>query len=272
MHESPHIAALASHLDGLGRVLLGYSGGVDSALLAVVATRALGAGRFLAVIGRSDSYPEVQHQGALDIARQFGVPLLEVATHELDDPAYRANSPDRCYYCKRELWSRLGELARERGFTTIVDGTNTDDLGEHRPGIRAAGERAVRSPLADLGWTKQRIRAAAHALGIPVWDAPAAPCLSSRIQYGLTVTPGRLRQVEAAEALLRGLGVTGDLRVRHRGDLASVEVLPEVRALLVARWDEAKQGLHALGFPRVELDPRGYRRGALLHELPVLGA
>ena len=272
MHESPDITALASHLDGLGRVLLGYSGGVDSALLAVVATRALGAGRFLAVIGRSDSYPAVQHLGALDIARRFGIPLLEVATHELDDPAYRANSPDRCYYCKRELWSRLGELARDREFTAIVDGTNADDLGEHRPGLRAAGERAVRSPLAELGWTKPWIRAAAQLLGIPVWDAPAAPCLSSRIQYGLTVTPERLRQVEAAEALLRGLGVTGDLRVRHRGDRASVEVLPEVRASLIARWEEAEQGLHALGFREVELDPRGYRRGALLHELPVLGA
>ncbi len=272
MHDSKDIAALSSHLDGLGRVLLGYSGGVDSALLAVVATRALGRGRFLAVIGRSDSYPEVQHQGALDLARQFGIPYLEVTTRELDDPDYRANNPDRCYFCKRELWSRLAEIAAEQGFTTIVDGTNADDLTEHRPGLRAAGEREVRSPLAELGWTKVRIRAAAQALGIPVWDAPAAPCLSSRIQYGLTVTTERLQQVEAAEALLRGLGVTGDLRVRHRGDLASVEVLPEAQALLEERWNEAEQGLHALGFRKAELDPRGYRRGGLLHDLPVLGA
>ncbi len=272
MDQSPDLAALASHLDGLGRVLLGYSGGVDSALLAVVATRALGDRRFLAVIGRSDSYPEVQHQGAVDIARRFGVPLLEIATHELDDPGYRANRPDRCYYCKRELWGRLGELARDQGFTAIVDGTNADDLAEHRPGLRAAGERQVRSPLAELGWTKPRIRAAAQRLCLPVWDAPAAPCLASRIQYGLTVTPERLRQIEAAEALLRGLGVTGDLRVRHRGDVASVEVLPDIRASLAARWSEAEQGLRALGFGRVELDPRGYRRGALLHELPVLGS
>ncbi len=262
---------LAAHLEGLGRVLLGYSGGVDSALLAVVGARALGPDRFLAVIGRSEAYPEVQYRAATAIARQFEVPLVEVDTLELEDPRYRANAPDRCYFCKQELWTRLGALARARGFTTIIDGTNADDLGEHRPGIRAAAEFRVQSPLADLGWTKPMIRAAAQALGLPTWDAPAAPCLSSRIQYGLAVTPERLRQVEAAEEFLRRAGVTGDLRVRHRGDHASVEVALDQVEMLAARWPVLSVELAALGFGRVELDRRGYRRGALLAALPVLG-
>lgn len=271
MAPAPDPRALAAHLQGLGRVMLGYSGGVDSALLAVVGARTLGPDRFLAVIGRSDSYPEAQYRAATDIAARFGVPLLEVVTRELDDPRYRANAPDRCYFCKHELWTRLGALAGARGFTTIIDGTNADDLGEHRPGLRAAAEFRVRSPLADLGWTKAMIRAVAQGLGLPTWDAPAAPCLSSRIQYGLAVTPERLRQVEAAEALLRRAGVTGDLRVRHRGDHASVEVAPDQVASLAGRWAGLAADLAALGLGRVELDPRGYRRGALLAELPVLG-
>jgi uncharacterized protein len=159
----------------------------------------------------------------------------------------------------------------ERGFTTIVDGTNADDLTEHRPGLRAAGQRGVQSPLAELGWKKAEIRLAAARLGIPCWDAPAAPCLSSRIQYGLEVTPERLRQVEEAEAWLRSLGIEGDLRVRHRGDRASVEVTPAMQALAVARWPLIRERLRVLGFVESDLDPRGYRRGGLLSELPVLG-
>jgi uncharacterized protein len=265
------ITDLEAHLAGLGRVLLGYSGGVDSALLAVVARGALGRRQFLAVIGRSASYPAEQYASAISTARQFDLPLLELDTHELDDPAYRSNTPDRCYYCKQELWSRLESVRSERGFTTIIDGTNADDLTEHRPGLRAAGQRGVQSPLAELGWTKAEIRRAAARLGIACWDAPAAPCLSSRIQYGLEVTPERLRQVEEAEAWLRTLGIEGDLRVRHRGDRASVEVTPAMQALAVARWPLIRERLRVLGFVESDLDSRGYRRGGLLSELPVLG-
>lgn len=265
----PDLARLESHLASFGRVLLGYSGGVDSALLAVAATRALGAGRFLAVIGRSPSYPEVQYQAALELARQFGIPLEQLATGELDDPAYRANTPDRCYFCKQELWTQLARLAQARGFDTILDGTNADDLSEHRPGLRASAQHGIRAPLAELGWTKAEVRAAARALGLPTWDAPASPCLSSRIQYGLEVTPQRLAQVEAAEAMLRGLGVVGDLRVRHRGEHASVEVQPAMVALVEAEWPAVVRGLTALGFATAALDPRGYRRGALVAELPL---
>jgi uncharacterized protein len=252
------------HLRGLGRVLLGYSGGVDSALLAVIGSRALGPTHFLAVIGRSPSYPELQWDTAREVARRFDVPVVSLDTRELDDPRYVANAPDRCYFCKTELWSRLGAIARERGFSTLIDGTNADDLGEHRPGLRAGGEHAIRSPLAELGWNKADVRAASRALGLATWDAPAAPCLASRIRYGLAVTPERLRQVEAGEAFLRSVGITGDLRVRHLGAAARIETAPEHHPRLAAEWEPVRAAFARLGFTEVTLDPAGYRRGALL--------
>lgn len=258
------IETLQRHLYGYGRALLGYSGGVDSALLAVVARRALGPTRFLAVVGRSASYPESQWRNAVEVARRYDVPLLEVDTDELADPRYLGNPTNRCYFCKSELWTRLGEVARARGFDTIMDGTNADDLGEHRPGLRAADEHQVRSPLAELGWSKAAVREASRALGLPTWDAPSAPCLSSRVTYGLAITPGRLRQIEDAEAYLRVLGVVGDLRVRHHGDRARIEVAPGEIARVRASWDQVLERFEALGFATVELDPAGYRRGGLL--------
>jgi uncharacterized protein len=255
---------LERHLLAMGRVLLGYSGGVDSALLAVTGRRALGPERFLAVIGRSASYPEAQWRVATDVARRFDVPLLELKTRELDDPSYLRNTPDRCYFCKSELWSRLAELALERGFDTVIDGTNAEDLGEHRPGLAAGRERGIRSPLAELGWAKADVRAASRALGLPTWDVPAAPCLSSRVRYGLEITPERLRQVEEGEAYLRALGVTGDLRVRHLGSSAMVEVLPDQLDGMRMRWDAVQRFFVGLGFASVALDPRGYRRGRML--------
>jgi uncharacterized protein len=260
----PDLELLRSHLSGLGRVILGYSGGVDSALLAVVGAQALGAERFLAVTGRSASYPEVQAETAVDLARRFQIPLLEIDTHELDDTRYLRNSPDRCYFCKSELWARLREVARARRFDVVIDGTNADDLGEHRPGLFASREQGVRSPLAELGWTKDDVRAAARQLGVPTWSSPAAPCLSSRIVYGLEITPRRLRQVEEGESLLRSLGVSGDLRVRHHGTTARVEVAPDQMDRVRANWDTIDAAFTGLGFTLVELDPNGYRRGGLL--------
>jgi uncharacterized protein len=258
------IDQLRLHLSGLGRVILGYSGGVDSAFLAVVGARALGPERFLAVTGRSASYPDVQAVTAADLARQFDIPLLEVDTHELDDPRYLSNSTERCYFCKSELWSQLHKVAERMGFNTIIDGTNADDLGEHRPGMRASQEQAVRSPLAELGWTKDDVRRAARELGLPIWDAPAAPCLSSRVAYGLAITPKRLSQVERGEAFLRDLGVAGDLRVRHHGDYARVEVGLDQMEQVRHKWPVIEATFLELGFTAVELDPKGYRRGALL--------
>jgi uncharacterized protein len=255
---------LLQRLAGLDNAILGYSGGVDSSLLAVAARRAMGRDRFLAVIGRSASYPEVQYAQAVSLARQFDVPLLELDTRELSDPRYRANMPDRCFYCKHELWSELTGLASDLGFTCILDGTNASDTGEHRPGMRAAAEWQVLSPLAELGWSKQQVRDAARALGLPNWDAPAAPCLASRIRYGVEVTEARLAQVEQAEAQLRALGVRGNLRVRHLDTRARIEVDPAEIDLVRSHWAEIERGLAALGFHDVELDERGYRRGALL--------
>lgn len=257
----PRLEAL---LASFPSVLVGYSGGVDSGLVAVTARRVLGRDRVLAVTGTSASLPETQRAQAREIAGRFDVPWREEPTGELADPDYVANRPDRCYFCKRELWTRLSMVARARGLAAVADGTNVDDLGEHRPGVRAAGEFRIRSPLAESGLTKSDVRELARALEIPTWDAPAAPCLSSRILYGLAVTPERLRQVEAGEAVLRALGVRGDLRVRHRGAEARIEIAPAEFDRVRANRAAIADALHGLGFSVVTLDLVGYRRGSFL--------
>lgn len=246
-------------------LLIGFSGGVDSAYLASVAVSELGPERMLAVIGRSASYPEEQWRDAHALAARFGIPVLEVNTDEMNDPRYADNPTNRCYFCKTELWSRLAPVARERGFATIADGTNADDLGDYRPGARAAREHGVMSPLAELGFTKAEIRDLSRELGIEGWRKPSSPCLSSRLPYGTTVTPERLRQVEDAERALRELGIAGDLRVRHHGDLARVEMAPgELDAWLAPRRHAAiRDAVRAAGFARVSLDLRGFRSGSL---------
>ena len=248
--------------------LVGYSGGVDSALLAVVLRQELGRDRMLAGVGRSASYPMAQWAMARAVAQRFDVPLVELDTHELEDPDYLANPTNRCFFCKTELWRRLVPEARGRGLAVVCDGTNADDLREHRPGYAAGQAAGVRSPLAQAGLTKADVRRAARDLGLPVWDAPAAPCLSSRVAYGIPITSGRLAQVERAEAYLRELGVTGDLRVRHHGDRggARIEVEPRWVPWVAERLPAVRERLVALGFVAVEVDPRGYRRGSLLGE------
>lgn len=247
-------------------VLVGYSGGVDSSVVAVAARQALGRESMLAVIGRSASFPEDQRAAADTVAARFDLPLVVIDTHELENPAYLANSTTRCFYCKSELWTGLRALAAQRGMQVVCDGTNADDLHEHRPGYAAGRQAGIRSPLAEAGLTKADIRAAARELGLPNWDAPAAPCLSSRVQYGIAITPRRLQQVEAGEAYLRALGVTGNLRVRHRGTTASIEVDPEWVGWVEARRAAVTSHLEALGFASVQIDPRGYRRGSLLRD------
>lgn len=245
-----------------GSVVVGYSGGVDSVLLAKVAVDALGPAHVLAVTGKSDSLASWMEDTAREVAHRFGIPWLELRTDELADPRYAANPSDRCYFCKSELWSKLGELARARGLRVVVDGSNADDLADYRPGARAAAERGVRSPLQEAGLTKAEIREWSRELGLPTWDQPAAPCLASRIPYGLGVTPQRLRQIEAAELALRALGLR-EFRVRHHDSLARLEVHPRELPLLLARRREAHAALLAAGYARAALDLQGYRRGAL---------
>ena len=256
--------ALGEWLADRGRVLVGYSGGVDSAYLALVARRRLGPDGMLAVIGRSPSYPAAQWATARAVADRFAVPVLEVDTSELDDPRYAANPTNRCYFCKSELWSRLAPVARERGMT-LLDGTNADDLGDHRPGARAGGERGVRSPLADIGLTKTQIRTLSARRGLPTASVPSAPCLASRLPYGTAVTVERLAQVERAERALRALGVSGDLRVRHHGELARVEMLPaEIdRWLVPDAAERIRCAVRSAGFRRVAVDLRGFRSDSL---------
>lgn len=243
-------------------VCIGYSGGVDSVFLAVAAVETLGADRVLAVTGRSAAYPAVQHRMALECVQRFEIPHLEIETDELADPAYVANDTSRCYHCKSELWDQLSEVARRHGLRTVVDGSNTDDMWDHRPGAIAARERAVRSPLQEAGLDKRTIRAFSREMGLPTWDQPASPCLASRLTYGLAVTPERLSQVEAAESMLRERGLR-ELRVRHHGAVARVEVATDEIEAATAIAAELSRELCALGFERVLLDVEGYRRGAL---------
>ena len=264
-HPATREDALAAWLRDAGRVAIGFSGGVDSAYLAVVARRTLGADNVLAIIGRSASYPAEQWATARGVVQSFGIEVLELDTDELNDPRYAANPSNRCYFCKTELWSKLVPRARARGFSVVVDGTNADDLADYRPGAQAAREHVVASPLADLGFTKAEIRERSRALGIPTWSQPSSPCLSSRLPYGTSVTPARLGQVEQAERALRGLGISDDLRVRYHDDLARVELSQAALAEWIepARFAELREAVRNAGFDRVALDLRGFRSGSL---------
>lgn len=245
-----------------GSVVIGYSGGVDSVFLAGVAVQTLGAQNVLAVTGKSDSIASWMEDTARDVAGRFGIPWLELETHEIDDPRYAANPSNRCYFCKSELWTRLADVARDRGFRAVLDGSNADDVGDHRPGAVAAAENAVRSPLLEAGLTKAEIRAWSRELGLPTWDQPAAPCLASRIPYGIAVTPERLRQIEAAELGLRALGFR-DFRIRHHDGLARLEVHPAEIARVAEHRARIAEAVRAAGFRRVLIDLQGYRRGSL---------
>src|SRR5919108_50269 len=257
--------ALIAWLRAHGSALLGFSGGVDSAYLASVAVEALGSDRVLAVIGRSESYPEEQWRVAHDVASKLGLRVEEIETHELRDARYAANPSNRCYFCKSELWGKLAPLARERGLAVVIDGTNADDVTGHRPGMQASREHGVRSPLLEVGMSKLEVRERSRERGIATWSRPSAPCLSSRLQYGLQVTSERLQQVERAERALRDLGGMGDLRVRHHGDLARVELSSEILSAWLAPVPIRilRAAVHAAGFTRVAVDLRGFRSGSL---------
>jgi uncharacterized protein len=252
---------------GAGGLLVAYSGGADSALVLAAAVRALGAARVTAATAVSDSLAAGELEAAGTLARDLGVRHLTPRTAEIDRAGYRANAGDRCYFCKAELLEVLAPIAAEAG-ATVVTGTNADDVvAGFRPGIRAARERGAATPLADVGLTKAQVREASRRWGLATWDKPAAACLSSRIAYGIEITPARLARVDRAESALRsalragGIAVR-DVRVRDLGDSARVEV--DAGAVdAVAAYEPALAAVAACGFDRVDVDPRGFRSGAM---------
>ena len=256
-------AALDARLESLDSLIIAYSGGVDSAFLAVAATRVLG-DRAICVTADSPSYPERHRELAIETARAFALRHEFIRTGELERAEYRANPADRCYYCKHELYSCLRALASERGFAAIADGSNADDRGDYRPGRQAAREFGVISPLDETGLTKAEIRELARRAGLSTWDEPASACLSSRIPYHSEVTGEKLRQIEAAERVVRNLGFRV-FRVRHHDTLARIEIGRDelARALEPDIADALDAGLRAVGYQYVTVDLRGYRLGSL---------
>jgi uncharacterized protein len=262
--------ALAARLRALPSLIVAYSGGVDSAFLALAATRALGP-RALCVTADSPSYPARHRAMALDIARRFGLQHEIIRTGELERPEYRANAPDRCYHCKDELYARLKALARVRGIEAVADGNNADDRADYRPGRAAAREHGVISPLDEAGLTKADIRLLSQEAGLPTWDEPASACLSSRIPYHSEVTETKLRAIEQAEDAMRALGFRV-VRVRHHDTIARLELGRDemVRALEPETAAAIDRALRMLGFRYVTLDLRGYRLGSLNEGIQLL--
>lgn len=260
--------SLHTRLAEAGSLIVALSGGADSVYLAWAAQTALGE-RSLSVTALSPSFSAHDRAAVDDFVRAFGIHHEFVETHEIENPAYRANAADRCFYCKDELFSVLDELARQRGFTATAYGVNADDTLDFRPGHRAANEHRVLAPLLDAGLRKSEIRQLSRRAGLPTWDRPASACLASRVPYGTEVTPERLSLIERGEAALRELGFR-QFRVRLHDKLARVEIAPEEMDRAFSKETSAaiSQALKSVGFTYVALDLEGYRQGSLNETLP----
>jgi pyridinium-3,5-biscarboxylic acid mononucleotide sulfurtransferase len=260
--EPGRLEAARRIVRSLDSVLVAYSGGVDSTLLLKLSLDELGPERAVAVLASSPAYPEEEQEEARTLARALGAPLHEVTTHEVELESYRRNNPDRCFHCKEELFSTLEPLQRSLGLANLAYGATADDAGDHRPGHGSAVRRGVRFPLLEAGMGKAEIRAAARRLRLPNWDKASFACLSSRIPHGIEVTSEALQQIEAAEAAVRRLGFL-QVRVRHHGEVARIEVEPGEMDRAFAARDELLAGVRAAGYSFVALDLEGYATGSL---------
>jgi len=270
--ESVHdkLARLKSALRSYGSLAVAFSGGVDSAFVVKIAHETLGS-RMLAVTARSSTYPEREFREAVAFAADNEIPHLTVTSEELDIEGFSENPPNRCYFCKRELFSKITEIARKRNLLYVADGSNLDDLGDYRPGMQALGDLGVVSPLRDAGMTKQDIRTLSQEMHLPTWDKPALACLASRFPYGHRITREKLSAVDQAEYFLKNQGFR-QVRVRHHGDVARIEVSPEERSRLFneALMDRIYEEFKRIGFTYTTLDLKGYRTGSMNETLDAV--